>query len=77
MKSQEKYVLVYKHSGEVLSELRSREFQATSLSTYDIILYILHYPIIQLKKKILNWIERTFKREETLYLLACNDKKAF
>ena len=32
---QEKYILVYKNSGEVLSKLKFTEFQATSLSTYD------------------------------------------
>ena len=35
MKGQEKYVLVNKTSGEVLSKLKSREFQATNLSTYN------------------------------------------
>ena len=35
MKGHQKYVLVYKNSGEVLSKLKSRVFSATCLSTYD------------------------------------------
>ena len=35
-----------KDSGEVLSKLKSRGFRATSLSTYDFLLFIPHYPII-------------------------------
>ena len=35
MKSQGKYIIVYKKSGELLSKLKDRGFQATCLSTYD------------------------------------------
>ena len=35
MNGQEKYVLVYKKSGEVFSKLKSRGFPVTSLSTYE------------------------------------------
>ena len=65
-----------KHSGEVLNKFKSREFRATSLSTYDFFtLYTtLAHTCTLIKEKLLDLIERTFKREETLYL-ACNDKK--
>ena len=35
MKGQEKYVLDYKNSCEVLKKLKSRGLRATRLSTYD------------------------------------------
>ena len=50
MKGQENMFWSIKNSGEVLSKLKSREFQATSLSTYDFLLCILYLPIILLKK---------------------------
>ena len=48
MKGQEKQVLVYRNSGEVLSKLKSRGFRTTSLSTNDFsTLYTITYkPII-------------------------------
>ena len=66
-----------KNAGEVLNKLKSRGFRATSLSTYDFLLFIPHYLI---KGKLVDLIERAFKKfyknEGTLYL-ACNDRKAF
>ena len=66
-----------KNSGEVLNKLKSRGFRATSLSTYDFLLFIPRYLI---KGKLVDLIERAFKKfyinEGTLYL-ACNDRKAF
>ena len=54
-----------KKSGEVLSKLKDRGFQATGLSTYDFsILYTLPHNLI--KESLLD-----------LIYLACNDKKAF
>ena len=76
MKGQEKYVLVYKNSGEVLSKLKSREFRATSLSTYDFSTLYTTLSHNLVKEKLLCLIERTFKREETLYL-AFTDTRAF
>ena len=56
--------------------LTPRGFRASSLSTYDFsTLYtILHYNLI--KDKIVDIIERTFQREDSLYI-ACNDRNAF
>ena len=65
------------YSGEVLSKLKDRGFQATSLSTYDFsTLYttLLHTLI---KDKLLDLIEQTFNKKEGKLYLACNDKKAF
>ena len=80
MRGQGKYVLVYKNSGEVLSELKSKGFCATSLCTYDFSTLYTTLPHNLLKENLLDLIERAFKKifkhEGTLYL-ACNDKKAF
>ena len=73
-RSRKNIVWSIKYSGEVLSNLKSRGFRATSLSTYDFsTLSTLPHKII--KEKLLNLIERAFKNEGTLYL-ACNNKKA-
>ena len=66
-----------KVSGEVLSKLKDRGFQATILSTYDF--YTLHttLPHNLIKEKLLDLIERTFYKTEGKLYLACNDKKAF
>ena len=63
MEGQEKYVLVYKKSAEVLGKLKSRECHATSLSTYYFsTLYItLSHNLI--KDKLLGLIERSFKKD--------------
>ena len=65
-----------KNSGEILDKLKTRDFNATSLSTYDFsTLYtILHQNLI--KDKLIDLIERTFQREGSPYL-ACNDRNAF
>ena len=75
----EKYVLVYKNSGEVLSKLKSRDFRVTSLSTYGFSTLYFTLPQI-IKEKLVDLIERTYRNalqnEGTLYL-ACIDMKAF
>ena len=65
-----------KNSGEILDKLKARDFNATSLSTYDFsTLYttLLHNLI---KDKLIDLIERTFQREGSPYL-ACSDRNAF
>ena len=65
-----------KNSGEILDKLKARDFNATSLSTYDFsTLYttLLHNLI---KDKLIDLIERTFQIEGSPYL-ACNDRNAF
>ena len=65
-----------KNSSEILDKLKARDFNATSLSTYDFsTLYTtLHHNLI--KDKLIDLIERTFKREGSPYL-AGNDINAF
>ena len=41
MEVQEKYVLVYKKSGEVLSKLKSRGVRVTCFSTFDSVYHII------------------------------------
>ena len=65
-----------KNSGEILDKLKARDFNASSLSTYDFsTLYtaLLHNLI---KDKLIDLIERTFLREGSPYL-PCNDGNAF
>ena len=66
-----------KNSGEVLSKLKDRGFQATSLSTYDFSTLYTTLPHNLIKDKLLDLIERTFNKKEGKLYLACNDKKAF
>ena len=65
-----------KHSGEVLSKLKDRGFQATSLSAYDFLTLYTTLPHNLIKEKLLDLIERTFYKKEGKLYLACNDKKA-
>ena len=60
-----------KNSCEVLNKLKSRGFRASSLSTLYTTL-----PHNLIKDILVDLIERTFKREGSLYI-ACNDKNAF
>ena len=67
-----------KNSGEVLSKLKCRGFRATSLSTYEFSTLYTTLPHNQIKEKILDLIEWTFKRALKNYgslYLACNDRK--
>ena len=61
---------------EVQNELKSRGFRASSLSTYDFYTLYTTLPHNLIKDKLVDLIERTFKRERSLYI-AGNDKNAF
>ena len=65
-----------KSSDEVLNKLKSREFRATSLSTYDFSTLYTTLPYNLIKEKIINLIEWTFKREGSPYI-ACNERQTF
>ena len=70
----EKIVWSIENSAEVLYQLKSRGFRATSLSTYGFsTLYTTNNLI---KKKLINLIVTTFHKEGSLYL-ASDDKIAF
>ena len=65
-----------KNSGEILDELKARDFNATSLSTYDFSTLYTTLPHDLIKDKLIDLIERTFQREGSPYL-SCNDRNAF
>ena len=66
-----------KNSGEVLSKLKDKGYQATSLSTYDFSTLYTTLPHNLTKEKLHDLIERTFYKTDDKLYLACTDKKAF
>ena len=65
-----------KNSGEILDKLKARDFNATSLSTYDFSTLYTTLPHNLIKDKLIDLIERTVQREGSPYL-ACSDRNAF
>ena len=66
-----------KNSGEVLNNLKSRGFRATSLSTYDFsTLYTVTLSHNLIKEKLIDLIEWTFQMNGSPYLV-CNVRQAF
>ena len=65
-----------RNSGEILDKLKARDFNATSLSTYDFSTLYTTLPHNLIKDKLIDLIERTFQREGSPYL-ACSDRNAF
>ena len=65
-----------KNTCEVKNKLKSRGFQAASLSTYDFSTLYSTLPHNLIKDKLRNLIERIFQREGSLYI-ACDDRHAF
>ena len=65
-----------KNSGEILDKLKARDFNATSLSTYDFSTLYTTLPHNLIKDKLVDLIERTFQREGSPFL-ACHDRNAF
>ena len=61
-----------KNSSEILDKPKARDFNATSLSTYDFSTLYTALPRHLIKDKRIDLIERTFQREGSPYL-ACND----
>ena len=59
-----------------MDKLNARDFNATSLSTYDLSTLYTTVPHNLTKDKLIDLIERTFNREGSPYL-ACNDRNAF
>ena len=57
-----------KNSGEILDKLKARDFNATSLSTYDFSTLYTTLPHNLIKDKLIDLIERTFQREGSPYL---------
>ena len=65
-----------KNSGEILDKLKARDFNATSLSTYDFSIIYTTLPHNFIKDKLIDLIERTFQRQGSPYL-PCNDRNVF
>ena len=59
-----------------MDKLKARDFNATSLSTYDCSSLYTTLPHNLIKDKLIDLIERTFNREGSPNL-ACNDRNAF
>ena len=67
------YFGLIKSSGEILDKLKARDFNATSLSTYDFSTLYTTLPHNLIKDKLIDLIEITFQRESSPYLV-CNDR---
>ena len=65
-----------KNSGEILDKLKARDFNATSLSSYDFSTLYTTLPHNLIKDKLIDLIERTFQGQCSPYL-ACNERNAF
>ena len=65
-----------KNSNDVLNKFKSKNFQASKLSTYDFSTLYTTLPHHLIKDKLIDLINRTFIRKNTQYL-ACNEECAF
>ena len=66
----------YLTNGNVLNKFKSKNFQASKLSTYDFSTLYTTLSHHLIKDKLIDLINRTFIRENTQYL-ACNEECAF
>ena len=70
------YFWSIKNSTEILNKLKTKGFQALTISTYDFSTCYTTLPHNLIRNQLVDLIENTFRREEALYL-ACNEKHAF
>ena len=70
------YFWSIKNSNDVLNKFKSKNFQASKLSTYDFSTLYTTLPHHLIKYKRIDLINRMFIRENTQYL-ACNEECAF
>ena len=70
------YFWSIKNSNDVLNKCKSKNFQASKLSTYDFSTLYTTLPHHLIKDKLIDLINRTFIRENTQYL-ACNEECVF
>ena len=75
-KGTENYFWSIKNSNDVLNKFKSKNFQASKLSTYDFSTLYTTLPNYLIKDKLIDLMNRTFIRENTQYL-ACNEGCAF
>ena len=65
-----------KDSTGILNKLKTKGFQASSISTYDFSTLYTTLSHNLIRNQLVDLIENTFRREEVLYL-ACNEERAF
>ena len=70
------YFWSIKNSTEILNKLKTKGFQASTISTYDFSTLYTTLPHNLIRNQLVDLIENTFRREEALYL-ACNEEHAF
>ena len=70
------YFWSIKNSNEVLNKFKSKNFQASKLSTYDFSTLYTTLPHHHIKDKLIDLINRTFIRKNTQYV-ASNEEYAF
>ena len=70
------YFWSIKNSTEILNKLKTKGFQASTISTYDFSTLYTTLPHNLIRNQLVDLIENTFRREETLYF-ACNTERAF
>ena len=70
------YFRSIKNSTEILNKIKTKGFQASSISTYDLSSLYIALPHNLIRNQLVDLIENTFRREEVFYL-ACNEECAF
>ena len=70
------YFWSIKNSTEILNKLKTKSFQASTISTYDFSTLYTTLPHNLIRNQLVNLIENTLRRVEALYL-ACNEEHAF
>ena len=76
MKGKEFYFWFIKNSSEIFNRLKTKGFQASTISTYDFSTLYTTLPHNLIRNQLVDLIENTFTREEVPYL-ACNEERAF
>ena len=69
--------MVYKNSTEILNKLKTKGFQASTISTYNFFTHYTTLPHSLFRTQLVDLIENTFRREEVLNLVACNKEQVF
>ena len=70
------YFWSIKNATEILNKLKTKGFQASTISTYDFSTIYTTLPHNLIRNQLVDLIENTFRREEVLYL-ACNEERPF
>ena len=70
------YFWSIKNSTEILNKIKTKGFQASTISTYDFSTPYTTLSHTLIRNQLVELIENTFRRQEALYL-ACNEERAF